>query len=444
MLSRACQAQIARRASAVCLVVLGAIKLFGCSAQSFQPGPSAATYEAEISVNPLHAGHQQALQAPQQLKGTLLVWTQKYQGLDPMLQQKLSNSISTMTHSFEQLHPDVNVVIEEYPDTVFYENYQRDLRYGLGPDVMLVHTMMVSSLVRDKLLKPFPNQGIRTEEIKAKLLEQVKLGGEIYGLPFLVDVQALCFNRDHVSTAPKSFEQLRQFARQGISIGLNSSFLKTIWGAPGFGADVFTRSGETSMNPEGWGKWIEALSQLDREPQIVLIEPDSTILQYFISGELSIIPCRSHVLPLLREKIGSEKLGVASLPSVNNIPAKPPLGGLALTLSPIMSARQEQLAIALARHMTNRDVQQIMAIEWNALLPVNSESDFNRHLFPTLQSLTQIYENSVGFSIEEWSAILGSFDLSNAIYNQAMNGEIKANVAGARIKRALKEAMPSR
>ncbi len=442
MLGRACQAQMARRASAVCLVALGAITLFGCSSQRSQQGPSAATYQAEITANPLHAGHRQALQAPQQLKGTLLVWTQKYQGMDPLLQAKLSNSIRKMAKSFEQIQPGVNVVIEEYPDTVFYKNYQRDLKYGLGPDVMLVHSMMVGSLARDKLLKPFPTQAIRTGEIKAKLLEQVKWGGDLYGLPFLVDVQALCFNRDHVKTAPQSLEQLRQFARQGISIGLNSSFLKTIWGAPGFGAYVFNERGESSLNPEGWSQWIEALRQLDREPQIVLIEPDQTIHQYFITGELSIIPCRSHVLPLLREKIGSEKLGVASLPSVNNTPARPPLGGLSLTLSPIMSARQQKLATALALHMTNRDVQQIMAIEWNALLPVNSESDFNRHLFPTLQSLTAIYENSVGFSLEEWSAILASFDLTNSLYSQAINGEIEAKVAAERIQRALKEAMP--
>jgi len=443
MLGRPCQAQRAKRSLASVLVAISTFALMGCSPKDSRLGPSAATYNAEINANPLYEGRDQLVQSQQDLKGTLLVWTQKYKGMEPMLQKMLNNSIRTMTRSFEQMHPEVTVVLEEYPDTIFYRKHQQSLKYGLGADVILVHTLMLSSLVRETLIKPIPYKEVESKNLRPKLLAQAKQDGQLYGLPFIVDVQALCYNRDHVKSAPKNLEELRQLANNGISTGLSSKFLQSIWGASGFGAEVFNTHEEPSMNEEKWGQWIETQRTLDREPGIALMQDGQAMRQYFIKGELSIIPCRSHVLPFLREKLGSEKLGVASLPSINGIPAKPEIAGLMLALSPIMSKRQESLAQELLLHMTNQDVQQIMAIEWKSLLPVNSKSDFNRYLFPEYNQLNEIYENSVAFKMNEWNGIVRNFALINNLYKQAINGEIKTDIAIQGINKALKKTMAS-
>ena len=443
MLGRLSQAQRTKRSLASVLVALSALTLMGCSPKGSESEPI-GTYNAEINANPLYEGRNQLVQSQQDLKGTLLVWTQRYQGMEPMLQKMLNNSIRTMTRSFENMHPKVTVVVEEYPDTVFYQKHQQSLKYGLGADVILVHTLMLSSLAQNNLIKPIPSKGVKSKNFRPKLLAQARKDGNLYGLPFIVDVQALCYNRDHVKSAPKSLEELKQLANNGVSTGLSSKFLQSIWGASGFGAEVFNGDEEPSMNKKRWGQWIETQRTLDREPGIVLMEDGQTMREYFIKEELSLIPCRSHVLPLLREKLGREKLGVASLPSINGIPAKPEIAGLMLALSPIMSRRQEILAQELLLHMTNPDVQQIMAIEWKALLPVNSKSDFNRHLFPELKQLNEIYENSVAFKMNEWNAIVRNFVLINNSYKQAINGEIKSDTAIQRIKKALKKTMASR
>ena len=444
MLGRPGQAQRARCSIASVLVALSAATLVGCSPKGSESEPSMIeTYSAEINANPLYAGRRQLVQSQLGLKGTLLVWTQQYQGLEPMIQQMLNNSIRTMTRSFEKIHPEVTVVVEEYPDTIFYQKHKESLKYGLGADVILVHTLMLSSLARDNLIKPIPSKGIESKNFRPKLLKQAKQGERLYGLPFMVDVQALCYNRDHVSAAPKSLKQLKQLASEGISTGLSMSFIQSIWGASGFGAEVFNNQGEPSMNEESWGQWINVLQSLDLEPGIVLMEDPQIMRQYFIEGELSMIPCRSHEFPLLREKLGGEKLGVASLPSINGIPARPEVAGLMLALSPIMSERQESLAKELLLHMTNPDIQQIMAVQWKSLLPVNSKIDFNRHLFPELKQLTKIYDNSTAFTMNEWNAIVGNFEVINDSYKKAINGEIKTDIAIKRINNALQKAIPS-
>ena len=61
------------------------------------------------------------------------------------------------------------------------------------------------------------------------------------------------------------------------------------------------------MNEEKWGQWIETQRTLDREPGIALMQDGQAMRQYFIKEELSIIPCRSHVHPFLREKLGSRE-----------------------------------------------------------------------------------------------------------------------------------------
>ena len=84
-----------------------------------------------------------------------------------------------------------------------------------------------------------------------------------------------------------------------------------------------------------------------------------------------------------------------------------------------------------------------MAIEWKSLLPVNSKSDFNRHLFPEYNQLNEIYENSVAFKMNEWNGIVRNFALINDLYKQAINGEIKTDIAIQGINKALKKTMAS-
>ena len=93
--------------------------------------------------------------------------------------------------------------------------------------------------------------------------------------------------------------------------------------------------------------------------------------------------------------------------------------------------------------MTNPDIQQIMAVQWKSLLPVNSKIDFNRHLFPELKQLTEIYDNSTAFTMDEWNAIVGNFEVINDSYKKAINGEIKTDIAIKRINDALQKAIPS-
>ena len=126
MLGRPSQAQRTKRSLASVLVALSALTLMGCSPRGSESEPK-ETYNAEINANPLYEGRNQLVQSQQDLKGTLLVWTQRYQGMEPMLQKMLNNSIRTMTRSFEKMHPEVTVVVEEYPDTVFYQKHQQSL-----------------------------------------------------------------------------------------------------------------------------------------------------------------------------------------------------------------------------------------------------------------------------------------------------------------------------
>ena len=148
MLGRPCQAQRAKRSLASVLAAISTFALMGCSPKDSRLGPSAATYNAEINANPLYEGRHQLAPSQQNLKGTLLVWTQKYKGMEPMLQKMLNNSIRTMTRSFEQMHPEVTVVVEEYPDTIFYRKHQQSLKYGLGADVILVVTMAHNCVIK--------------------------------------------------------------------------------------------------------------------------------------------------------------------------------------------------------------------------------------------------------------------------------------------------------
>ena len=90
------------------------------------------------------------------------MWTPIYEGMPDLIQKKISKSIHEMADNFERNHKGITVVVETYPDTILYKKYKYVLQHGLGPDVILVHNLMLGSLVKEKLLLEIPEKKVST------------------------------------------------------------------------------------------------------------------------------------------------------------------------------------------------------------------------------------------------------------------------------------------
>ena len=247
----------------------------------------------------------------------------------------------------------------------------------------------------------------------------------MYGIPFIVNVQLLCFNKQVVKSAPRTFDDLIEASRSGISTAIGGNFLQTTCGLPGFNARLFgAKPSSCQALKKGLSGWITMLRTSDEEPNMALFKNPSLMKQYFSEGKISIINCQSIDLPYLRKSLGKENLGIVEMPTVNGNEPQSRLTGASFAINPYTSSNQNKLALRFSNYAISIDQQQQIAINWNSLLPVNQNSDFNKDLLPVLSTSEKSFINSSELTDEKLEIISLNFNSIQDVYQDATAGLI--------------------
>ena len=102
----------------------------------------------------------------------------------------------------------------------------------------------------------------------------------MYGISFIVNVQLLCFDKQVVKSAPRTFDDLIEASRSGISTAIGGNFLQIMWGLPGFNARLFgTKPSPRQVLKKGLSGWITMLRTSDEEPNMALFKNPSLMKQ---------------------------------------------------------------------------------------------------------------------------------------------------------------------
>ena len=355
--------------------------------------------------------------------GTLLLWTPDYRGMNPLVQAKIDSTLRDLIIRFESRHEQVNIIQKKYSDSLIYKKYSQKVSEGLGPDLILIHNFMIPQLSQKNEILPIPAKVAKFQSIRPKLLRSMQNNEKQYAMPFIINVQLLCYDKRKVPVAPKNFDQLISVSKSGVSTAFGGNFIDNIWGLPGFHATLFggvRSSRETLKN--GLAEWISLLRGADEQPNLALFKSSRIMAKYFSQGKISLMNCASIDLPFLREKIGSENLGVAMLPAVNGIDARPRLTGASLAANPFMSKNQKELAFRFMNFAISTDQQQQISIDWNSLLPVNKNSDFNRELLPVFEASEKSLGASFSLTSKELATIVNKFDIIQGLFEDATAG----------------------
>ena len=171
--------------------------------------------------------------------GILSLWSPSYEGMKPLVQAKIDQTLEDLIDRFESRYNQVDVIWKKYSDSNIYKRYSNKIKDGLGPDLLLIHNFMIPELSKRKEIASIPQKSINTDQIRKKLLLSSRINSELYAIPFIVNVQLLCYNKQKVKEAPKSFQELMSISQSGVSTAIGGNFLQTIWGLPGFNATIF-------------------------------------------------------------------------------------------------------------------------------------------------------------------------------------------------------------
>ena len=357
--------------------------------------------------------------------GSILIWTPNYEGMNPLVQKKIDQTVKDLIQRFEERYNMVDVIWRKYSDSNIYKRYSEKVKEGLGPDLLLAHNFMIPTLSKKNEIAAITPNSIRIKEIRPKLLQATRANGTLYAIPFIINVQLLCVNKQNVKSAPQTFNELLELSRSGISIAIGGNFLETIWGLPGFNAKLFgTNKSSAEDLKDGLSDWIKTLRKSDEEPNIALFKNSSLMTRYFAEGKISIINCESIDLPFIRDELGTENLGISELPSINGKNSEPRLTGASFVLNPFASKNQTKLALRFSNYAISVDQQQQIAITWNSLLPVNKNSDFNQELLPVRDTSEKAFANSSELTGEELETMILNYNSVQQLYQDATAGLI--------------------
>ena len=286
---------------------------------------------------------------------------------------------------FQQANPDVRVRTETLPNAsdIAREMFLTALEGGAADfDVFAIDVVWAPEFARAgwlaDLSEAFPAARLR-EEFLAHAVDAVTLEGRVYAVPWYLDVGLLYYRTDLVPRAPKTYDELRDFARAAMQRdptlagflwqgrqyeGLNCNAFEAIWG---HGGDLLRGDRIALDTPEAQAglRWLRETIATGLSPRSVLSSAEEETRRAFQDGRAVFLRNWPYVWAEAQRSAIRGKIGFAPLPSITGAPGPGTLGGWQLAVnahSPRLRAAQRLVAF-----LTSHDAAVELALRYSRI-----------------------------------------------------------------------------
>ncbi|MEX1020159.1 MAG: extracellular solute-binding protein [Litorilinea sp.] len=213
------------------------------------------------------------------------------------------------------------------------------------------------------------------QRFQPNALDTLRQQRALYGLPVALNLDALYYNRELTPNGPAlTVDDLRAQAGQGVPIALDVNFASAFWGVSAYGGRLFDGENRVVLDQGGMAPWLEWLRESRDSFGMVLSDDTANLRSRFEAGEIAYYVGSSADLAELRESMGEETLGVATLPAGPGGNGVPLLTSQGFFISQSGTDVQISLILELIRFMTNAESQTFLA-ESAGSTPVNATVD---------------------------------------------------------------------
>ena len=298
------------------------------------------------------------------------------QVIDARSREEVHARIAALESGYRQIYPLTRFQISLYPEEELATSIQRRNKAALGPDLLLLNGVTALRLLEAGRIDPYPATSADLDAFDPHLLARVRdPKGRLAGIPVLVQSQVACFNRQRISQAPATLQELLEVGASGRPIGLSADLINLFWTAGSLGAVSSINKGATGqpLNAQDRGnliRWMSWLQNANNQLRVTFFADQATVTSEFQAGRLDWIPCNSVSLPRLREALGN-RLGVSALPGSNWGRPSPVNRLRVLALGTSSSAAGRERALAFSRFATNPLIQRMLTLSSQTVLPAN-------------------------------------------------------------------------
>ena len=290
---------------------------------------------------------------------------------------------------FRRENPDVLVRTETLPNAsdVAREMFLTALEGGADDfDVFSIDVVWAPEFARAgwlaDLSDAFPPARLR-EEYLASAVEAVTLDGRIHAVPWFLDVGLLYYRTDLVPRAPRTYAELRDFARAAMERdrrlsgflwqgrqyeGLNCNVFEAVWG---HGGEVL-RNGRIALESDEARAalgWLRETVVSGLSPRSVIASAEEETRRAFQDGRAVFLRNWPYVWAEV-QKPGSAvrgKVGFAPLPSANGAPGPGTLGGWQLAVNAHAPPWRRRAAERLVAFLTSHEAAVDLALHYSRI-----------------------------------------------------------------------------
>lgn len=292
---------------------------------------------------------------------------------------------------FEEIHPGVQIITLSLPENQFLEELITAGQDGLGPALFLGKDEWISDLAERGVIRPLETDDFPDSLFNRRNRTLTQYEGQIYGVPLSLAPRALYYNKNLVTTPPDTLEELLTEAADGRQIAFVPRFEEAYWGIQTYGDGLFNDEGQITLEGSGFEEWLVWLNDAQNAPGIILDLDDPSLLNLFAGQQIAYYVAPPDRQQLITTKMDEENpfdFGIATLPGGESGPSGPILEAETIMFYPFTSAKQKQIANALALFLVNQQ-QSIHFMRDLNRVPANPTVRVDQRIYPFVHGFAQ-------------------------------------------------------
>ena len=260
----------------------------------------------------------------------------------------------------------------------FVDEIDDQTRSGFGPDLLITDSDTALELYKRKLVDPIELSPEDRADTPSFLFDLVTAkDGQLVGRPVNQFVQLACFNKERLSSAPKTLEEMEQNSEDN-NFGMALQLKDLFWSAEAFDAGDAMEAALSKLPPDAERqanvtKWLQWLENASYQQNIRFLNNQRSLREALIAGELDWITCWSSSLRELREGM-QDKLALAPLPKGPSTKLKAATKLQVWALGRNSSPAQREKALVMIDFITKPWAQKTYALAGRSSLPVNRKA----------------------------------------------------------------------
>lgn len=375
--------------------------------------------------------------------------------------------IEELIARFQTINPNVTIVSEYVPSENLTEEFVAQSSAGLGPDVIVgLENHRLPELIATDLLLELTEYEFDHTQLFDNVTNALMVDTELYALPFSAQTTILYYNRDLTQTPASNLDDLFTEAQAGLQVAIPTSFNQAFWGVRAFGGHVLDENGRV-IESEGFSQWLSWLDSTQKEPNIILNDNYTDLLNLFLEGKAAYFIGSSADLKEIQTTLGADSVGIRTLPEqappeieaepeeeeqsaveevleleteeevINEEPIEDIRPGSFLELEVIAISRvsaEKELSLELATFLTNPTQQRRLALSGLGLISLNNRLAFDARVFPIASILSRQRAQAVIVPLAALRTQQAVETVGNVIYLEVLEGVLTPEEAAERLR----------